>query len=258
MILALDLDGTLLRTDKTISERTGRALDEVQSRGHRIIIATARPPRSTEQLLGERVPEAPRVYYSGSLVTLHGKRIRDRTIPIPDAQAILSTFASSVPEGVPIYYEIDDRLYANQPLDPGPGVTAHDIVDLTAPLRRAPVKIVLDITRIDDPYPILDNLPESVRYVIADGVIAMITCSDVNKASGIEVILEHWGESFDQVIAIGDDLSDLDMIERAAIGIAMINGHDKIKAIADRIAPSNDEDGVAFLVEQMIEEGLLA
>ncbi len=259
MIIAFDLDGTLLRSDKTISERTDRALDTVQRRGHRVVVATARPPRTTEELLGNRLPQAPRIYYTGALVVVDGNRIHDRTIPVATAQHILTTLATRAPVGAPISYEIDDHLYANQPLTPYHGMPLeHTVVDLAAPLDGSPVKIILDLTRIDDPKPILAGLPDEVRCVVADGVIAMIMARDVNKAAGIGIVLDVWAESFDNVIAIGDDLSDRDMIERAAVGIAMENGHEEIKAVADRIALANDDDGVAIILEQMIEEGLLA
>ena len=259
MILALDLDGTLLRSDKTISAQTDRALSEVQRRGHRIIIATARPPRTTEQLLGNRLPDAPRVYYTGALVTINGEQVHHQTIPIATAQSIINTLATRAPDSAPISYEIDDHLYANQPLAPYHGMPlVHSLVDLSNPLDRSPVKIIVDLTQIANPEAILADLPNDVKCVVADGVIAMIMSQNVSKATGVGIVLDRWSATFDQVIAIGDDLSDLDMIERAAIGIAMANGHEKIKAIADRMAPSNDEDGVATILDQMIDEGLLA
>lgn len=259
MIIALDLDGTLLRTDKSISQRSDQALDEVQQRGHRIIIATARPPRTTEQLLGSRLPDSPRVYYSGAWVTINGTRVHDQTIPIPIARSILDTLSSCTPDGTPISFEVEDHLYTNRRLEPYHGMPLiHTVVDLEAPLDRPPVKIICNLTHIDDPDSILADLPDDVRCVVADGVIAMIMAQDVSKAAGIDIVLNHWGETFAHVIAIGDDLSDKDMIEQAAIGIAMENGHDTIRSIADRIAPGNDEDGVAIIIEQMVEEGLLA
>jgi len=259
MILALDLDGTLLRTDKTISSRTDRALEEVLSRGHRAIVATARPPRTTEQLLGHRLPGAPRVYYSGALVRIEDGYPHNRTIPIEIARDIIDTFDDRAPAGSPISYEMDDHLYANQRLAPYNGMPdAHTVVDLAEPLPGPPVKIILDLSRIDDPGPILADLPDDVRCVIADGVIAMIMHRDVSKAHGIGIVLDHWKEPFDRVIAIGDDLSDREMIQSAGVGVAMDNGHDDIKAISDRTAPPNDRDGVAVILEQMIDEGVLA
>ena len=259
MIIALDLDGTLLRSDKTVSTRTDLALEKVQKHGHRFIIATARPPRTADQLVGSRLPDAPRVYYSGAMVRIGSEQVYNQTIPIAAAQSILRTLASIAPTDTPISYEIDDHLYANQPLTAYHGMPqVHSLVDLLAPLERPPVKIIIDLTHIDDPEPLLAELPNDVKCVVADGVIAMIMSHKVSKAAGIGIVLDRWSTAFDQVAAIGDDLSDQDMIEQAAIGIAMENGHEKIKAIADRIAPGNDEDGVAIILEQMIEEGLLA
>lgn len=258
MILALDLDGTLLRTDKTISPRTDRALDDVQRRGHRIVVATARPPRTTEQLLDGRVSKAPRVYYTGAIVAIDNKRVHYRTIDCSVAQSILNLLNALTPNGTPIFYEIDDHLFTNRRMAPHQGIPVDQtVVDLDLPLTGSPVKIVVDLRQLSDTS-FLAELPSSVRHVVADGAIAMIMPHDVSKAAGVSVVLDRWSATFDHVIAIGDDLSDMDLIEQASLGVAMDNGHPDVKAMADRIAPTNDDDGVAMMLEQLIEEGLLA
>ncbi len=247
--LALDLDGTLLRSDKSISPRTRSALQSAESQGYIPIIATARPPRSTATLLDGFLPSAPRIYYSGSRICIGNECILNRTIPIEAARATVDLLLSRSPQST-ISVEIDDRLFSNHPHKLAlPG----DVTDLHRILDRDPVKIMLDLTLPDLPQDILSDLPPAVRYVISDGgSLAQIMNASVSKSDAVRRVVEREGADLSAVIAFGDDTNDIEMIRDTGIGVAMANAVDSVKSAADHITASNDEDGVALAIEELL------
>jgi len=90
--IALDLDGTLLHTDKSISARTRSAVQSAIEKGYQPIIATARPPRGAAILLDGFLSDAPAVYYSGALIVVGGDQILKQTIPCKAALEIVNYF----------------------------------------------------------------------------------------------------------------------------------------------------------------------
>ena len=112
--IALDLDGTLLQTDKSISTRTRSAVLAAEALGYLPIIATARPPRSAAALLDGFLPDAPRIYYSGARILIGDNCIFNCTIPCPSALEIVNTFMDRAPRAT-VSVEIDDRFFATHP-----------------------------------------------------------------------------------------------------------------------------------------------
>ena len=251
--LAIDLDGTLLRTDKSISPRARNAIQQAEARGLQPIIATARPPRTAESFLKDFLTDAPRIYYSGARIHVNGNLIRNRTIPIQTALSIIETFEDATPDAR-ISLEIDDRLYANYRHHLA---NPEDVLDLRRILDREPINIMLNMTTPDLPKGILDLLPNDVRCVVSDaGTLAQIMNTDVSKSAAVERIVAERGGAMSQVLAFGDDTNDIDLIKNAGIGVALSNAVDLVKDVADHITVSNDEDGVAVVIETLLETGL--
>ena len=73
-----------------------------------------------------------------------------------------------------------------------------------------------------------------------------------SKAAALHWLLERWGLSLDEVIAFGDDVNDVEMVAEAGLGVAMANAVPEVKAVADRITTTNDEDGVAAVLEEFL------
>ncbi len=79
-----------------------------------------------------------------------------------------------------------------------------------------------------------------------------VTVADAIKSEGVKLLCEHYGVDNSKVIAMGDQMNDVDMIMKAGFGIAMGNAHDKIKDVAKYVTVSNDEDGVAKALEKFV------
>ena len=247
--IALDLDNTLLRSDGSVSPRNVDAVEKARSGGIQPIVATARPPRKTAELLGGFLSDDPAITYSGARVRIDGQLIHEQTIELPSAQLIVERLVKRAP-GARISVEIDDRLYSTLP---HPAARPEDIVDVRKVLDREPVKIMLGMTHDGIPDDILEDLPSDVRCVLSDGGgLAQIMHADVSKSGGVRRVVEELGGELENVIAFGDDINDLEMIRDCGIGVAMDNAVDPVKAVADRVTLSNDEDGVAVVLEELL------
>jgi hydroxymethylpyrimidine pyrophosphatase-like HAD family hydrolase len=89
----------------------------------------------------------------------------------------------------------------------------------------------------------------SPRYA---GFMCEIAPFGVSKWTGVYRLAEEWGIRPDEICAVGDDVNDIPMIQAAGLGIAMSNALDEVKAAADRIAPTNDEDGLVQVVDWLL------
>ena len=99
----------------------------------------------------------------------------------------------------------------------------------------------------------LPALPAGCKVQVTDqGSRANILAPTVSKSHALQFVLEQRGLDFGQVMAFGDDISDMDMLVQSAIGVAMANAVAEILAIADRVTASNDEDGVALVLEELV------
>jgi hydroxymethylpyrimidine pyrophosphatase-like HAD family hydrolase len=107
--------------------------------------------------------------------------------------------------------------------------------------------------KTDLPPDILSHLPDDVRHLVSDaGTLAQISHADISKSDPIRRIVETQGYDLTSVIAFGDDTNDAEMIRDAGIGIAMANAIDPVKSVADHITLSNDKDGVAIVIEELL------
>jgi hypothetical protein len=102
------------------------------------------------------------------------------------------------------------------------------------------------------------NLPESLYVHVLrsprySGYMCEIVPCGVNKWSGVNWLAAQWGIRAEEICAAGDDVNDIPMIQSAGLGVAMGNALDEVKAAADRVAPSHDEDGLVQVVDWLLE-----
>ncbi len=252
MILALDLDDTLLRTDKTIGERTVLALRRWLEAGHELIVATGRPPRWIDSVLPAELQSVPRIVYNGAQVIIEGKVIYRNEITPADVRAVLEWTAASRPHWH-IGLEIDDVLYLNRA---GGKTDARLVEDLLSMCDQPAAKIIfLFAEEREDMAPLLAALPVTTRALITPKFSMVQLCgSTTDKADALGHLLEQRGLTFDALAAIGDDINDSEMLRRARIGIAMGNALDEVKAAADWITDAANDDGVAAAIERLLQE----
>lgn len=259
-MLVLDIDGTLLRPDRTISSRVRdavRAAAEIMP----VVLATARPPRSVRAIAAELELTTPQVNYNGALIWDAQKAQAIDHVPLSASlcgQIIAQTralFAHSV-----LGIEHLDRWYTDRVDERFTTETGK----LFPPDFIQPVETLLSLgaTKLMfhcDPHEI-DALraalePEfrgEVSFIRTDPDLLQMMNGSTSKWIGIRRLASRLGVETSDILSIGDNENDREMIRESGFGVAMANGTPAAKAVAKWIAPSNIDDGVAEAIERFI------
>lgn len=249
-VLALDLDDTLLRSDKSVSAANLAAIERWLGCGHTIVIATGRPPRSVPPVLPELLRHAPRIVYNGAQAIVEDKVIYARPLSSDDVRQMLE-WAHFSGERWYIGLEIDDTLYVNREFaKPG----HFEVADLMQLWERPAYKMIFFFPEgRGDIEPLLAAVPPTMRSLVTPKFdIVQLCAGNANKATALDFLLGQQGLSMDAAIAIGDDINDIEMVQRSGVGIAVANALPEVKAVADWIAPDNDADGVAVAIHRLL------
>ncbi len=260
--VVLDLDGILLRDDKSVSARTRVALQRCAEAGILLVLATARPPRATQLVLRDVPWFAYAVPYNGTLI-IGRTRPLERHLPIPweTGQRLTAWIATRAPTSH-VSYEVKDTWYVTT--DDGAawadgsrlGAYAPQPVQVDARMLEGvhPTKILVR------DYPAWPELAEAFRdtvHVLATdgGTLVQIMHRDASKEAAVAGILEAEGVAPRAVLVCGDDANDLGLFQLCGFPVAMANAIPALKARAAVITASNNDDGVARVLEQFVLTG---
>ena len=241
-----DLDRTLLRTDKSISEYTCAVLKRCRERGMLLMAATARPERSVltyQKQIG-----------FDALTTLNGARIilPDRVlengIAPCSAEAILQKVIG-IPDVV-LSMETGERFFSNIPMPEWNATVFEGFPAL--PTESAIYKILL--SREGEPIqPQVERaLTQDTYMTVAEGKLIQVMSTAATKWNGIRAMLGAAGIHSREAVYFGDDYDDIESIKNCGIGVAVSNAIDEVLAVADIVAESNDMDGVAHYIERRL------
>ena len=252
-LIVLDLDGTTLRNDKTVSENTINTLLDVRDRGNTILFATARPPRDAYKYVPEPLRNNPIICYNGAAVVSSNNLdvIYEKQIAKNDVIKILDICENFGYNQLSI--EVNDTLYSNFDTTPFFGNAKNEIKDLRQMEYKSVYKVIICSEKpIDEK--ILKLFPQTVKGVITDKkTLCQIMNAESSKWIAINSLVDKMGIKKENIIAFGDDVNDLEMIKNAGIGVAMGNAEEQLKVIANYITDSNVNDGVAkFLKENVL------
>ncbi|MFE1584482.1 HAD family hydrolase [Streptomyces sp. NPDC058737] len=257
-LIATDLDGTLLRGDDTISQRTRDALAAATAAGAAHIVVTGRAVPWTRHILDDLGYEGLAVCGQGAQV-YHAGEHRLLTSVTLDRQLAGVALAKIEAETGPLYLAASrDGLDGDVLVGPGyevggdlPALPLTDASDLwSAPLN----KIYIQHPTLSD-----DELAEVARQAAGGfvtvtmagaGVVELLPLG-LSKATGLSLAARRLGLKAADTIAFGDMPNDVPMFGWAARGVAMANAHEELKAVADEVTSSNDEDGIAVVLERL-------
>ncbi|MFF9895832.1 MULTISPECIES: HAD family hydrolase [Streptomyces] len=259
-LIATDLDGTLLRGDDTVSDRSRRALAAASEGGARHLVVTGRPAPRVRPLFDD-------LGYDGLAVCGQGAQLYDAgadrmvwsvTLDRELAEVALGKIEAEVGE---VFAAVDqDGVEGLTLIEPG-----YEMPHPTLPAVRVPGRDVLweePISKVLLRHPTLadDELAGVARAVV--GSLATVTMSGpgtvelqpcgVTKATGLALAAERLGLCAADTIAFGDMPNDIPMFAWAAHGVAMANAHHELKRRADELTLSNEEDGIAVVLERML------
>ncbi|MCP8968283.1 Cof-type HAD-IIB family hydrolase [Ectobacillus ponti] len=262
-LIAVDLDGTLLTDQKTISERTKNTIARARQLGHHVVISTGRPYRASYMYYQEMGLDTPIINFNGAYIhhpldpswgTYH------TPLELETAHTIIRACADFGVKN--IYAEVIDDVYVRE-IDEGmrhifqfgsPKVYTGDLLHL---LEDAPTCLLIDAHEheVESIRAHLTDVHAEVidhRRWAAPWHIVEIVKSGMNKAVGLQRVADFYGIPQERVVAFGDEDNDFEMIEFAGHGIAMGNGIDELKRRANAVTLSNQDDGVAVYLENLL------
>ena len=241
-MIVTDLDGTLLRNDKTISDFTGDTIASLRANGVKFVIATARPVRSVKDFLPFLDFDAG-IYHNGAVICENGAVIAECGIEEP--LCIVHRIMADNP-GIHISVEANDVLYANFDVSSIWGkaefVYTKDFAELK---ERVADKIIVEAFSLEEMKRFEKYLPENLYLQLSENRIAMIMNKRAAKSNAISVLAEKMGICMEEVVAFGDDYNDMDMLELCGKGVAVGNALEAVKDVADEVCGTNEEDGLA-------------
>ena len=261
-IIALDLDGTLVKGAQGIRPRVRRAIEDARTAEIEITIATGRMFQSARRFAADLQITLPIICYQGALVRnpVTGATHHHQALPTGPAQAAVE-FARR--RGLHVNAYIDDQLYMEADTPEGRFYAASSDVpitfvhDLAAAVTAGSTKLVfvMDEDRVLDAIADMDGrFGPTVQATRSHPRFAESVRRDVNKGRALARVAAAANVSPAQTMGIGDNLNDLDLVRAAGIGVAMGDGDPRVLAAADWITGRYEDDGVAQAIERLLNE----
>jgi len=257
-LIAIDLDDTLLRNDLTISHRAKKAIQAAIDTGTLVTFATGRMYRSALPYALDLGLDLPLITYQGALVKYaDGRQVYHRPVDLTIAQEIIE-FAK--PSGLHINAYIDDELYMEAATHWGKQYAAIakapiHYIDLPTGLKQDLTKILFigESDELDEMAQRLrERFVEAINVTKSKDIFLEISHPKATKGNALKELTEALDINREQVIAIGDNMNDFDMVKYAGCGVAVGNAVEALKEVADLVAKSNDDDGVAEVIEKLV------
>lgn len=264
-LVAIDLDGTLLNEEKRISDRNKEALRKAKEQGVKIVLCTGRPLAAMAHYLEELmlVEEGDfSITFNGGLVQKNdtGTIIEKKVMEVSDIKALYQLAAQlelpldvlsdgtvlqlpTAPEKQSLYNVLNNLLEFQ----------AAELEMITEDMILNKAVIAYDQSVLD---PKIKEIPahfhEKYEIIKTRSMLLEFMPKGVTKAYGISLLAADLGILPEEVMAIGDEENDLPMVEYAGMGVAMDNAVDAVKEVANYITSSNEEDGVAEVIEKFV------
>ena len=273
-LLAIDIDGTLVNSRDELTPATRAALERAGAAGIHVVLATGRRYSHALPIVRQLESDVPLITASGALVkspidhrTLYQAQfepqvLRDvvKTVDRAGFDPVLcgDTFAEGfdfyhapnaarTPEL--IYYFAKNpgraRVWETLLTEPPPGIFGGFVVGTLEQMQDLEM-----LLREKMPGKLHTHVLHPPRY---KGFFVEISPAGVTKWSAVKRLAAQWGIAESEICAVGDDVNDIPMILAAGLGVAMGNAQPSVKAAADRIAPTHDEDGIVQVVEWAME-----
>jgi Cof subfamily protein (haloacid dehalogenase superfamily) len=284
-ILAVDMDGTLLNSEKQITDYNLKAIEKLKTAGIKFVICSGRVPVGLRHYMNKVSKGQPVICSNGGLVLDEDNEhvIYSKTMTYNDALSVIDFLREN---GDPYYHFYHSGIMCTEKFE----LAAADYYKFC---KNVPKEEKLEIRILPDSKVYLEQLKEQLKanpskdidwqlkldfrkFVVVnnnlDALDAMqeklkkynnlevtksernnleIMSAGINKGLGLEILAKHYGYSLEECVAVGNDENDLSMIRAAGLGVAMKNSADKIKNSADYITEKdNNNDGIAEVIEK--------
>ncbi len=266
-LLVLDIDGTIAGESNEISNQVIEAIKSTQAKGIQVAIATGRMYCSALRYHTQIASNLPLIAYQGAWIQdPTSKKIHQRlSIPRAITLELLDYFEQSeLRKLLSVHFYINDQLYVRELTEETQiygqrsGITPIPVGDLRSCLTNEPTKILALCPDTE----VIDKLLENLRLqytakqlYLTKSVATFFeaTHPSVNKGAAVRYVAEELlGLDRTNVMAIGDNFNDVEMLQYAGIGVAMGNAPVQVQAVAAWVAPSVEKDGVATAIEEFL------
>jgi len=255
-LVAIDLDGTLLRQDGAICFQAAQAIHTAMELGVRVVLATGRAPRGVRRVYEALGLDTVQICQNGALVhDPHGDQAMFHE-PLPGelARRVIE-IARGVAPDIAMAVEVYDRCYTDRPngdLRKQPSIVEGRVPDMVGALGEvlnAPVTKVMACGEPDRlggiQMALQRQLGVQVAFSCSHLKLLQVVNGNVDKRAALERVCDYYGIEQSRTMAIGDAPNDLGMIQWAGLGVAMKNGWSQVRCGAHFIVGSNDDAGVA-------------
>ena len=263
-LIAIDMDGTLLLPDHTISPAVKNAIAAARARGVNVVLTTGRPYAGVHNYLKELHMEQPgdycilitaRWYRRPLMVTPWRKPLSAMTTTVSWKNSLAKSVLISTPWTAPRCTPPTEISATTRCMN----LSLPPFRWCSAKRKNGPNTQFLKVMMIDEPA-ILDQaiarIPQEVKrkYTVLKSAPYFLEILDkrVNKGTGVKSLADVLGIKPEEIMAIGDQENDIAMIEYAGVGVAMDNAIPSVKEVANFVTKSNLEDGVAFAIEKYV------
>jgi 5-amino-6-(5-phospho-D-ribitylamino)uracil phosphatase len=252
-LVAIDLDGTLLNDSKKVSDQTADALRCLPARDVKVVIASARPPRSVRQIYQLLNLDTLQINYNGALIWNEPAKQAVFHSPLPGALvAEMVDVARDWFDDVIVSCEVMDRWFTDRDDDTHTTETGRMFKpDVIAPLETFITNDTTKLMFLAEPKVINELEPllyktfgDQVQIVQTDDNLLQIMSPRGGKSTALQWVADHYGIAMQHVMAIGDAPNDVGMLQLAGVAVAMDNARPVVKEVADWIAPNNNDHGV--------------
>jgi Cof subfamily protein (haloacid dehalogenase superfamily) len=246
-MIVTDLDGTLFRSDKTISDYSKSVIARCQAKRVQFVAATAR----MKLLVDHFIPDIPldgTICHNGAVVYYHGREIASCRINAAAVRRTLDNIRRINPDAK-LAVQANNTFYTNFDaafMTKTSVMKQYDITELPN-LDAEKINVLVSSPAEAAAYaPLLDD---GLYIVCSENTFGMIMRKEATKSNGIRAIAEASGIPVSDIAVFGDDYNDIDMLKTCGYAIAVKNAIGEVKAIADDICEDNDHDGVAKWLE---------
>ena len=259
-LLVSDVDGTLVDHNKEITPATVAAVKRLRAAGLDFTLISARPMSGLRPLLDTLSLDGDVAAFNGGIIFRRdGTIVSHATIPGDVARGVMAVAAGAK---VDTWVFADDRWYASDA--DGPHTASERRASAQEPVTVDDFDALLEradkITFVSDDEPALRALYERVHGAFGDrATVAQsqtyyldVTATTANKGDGVATLAKALGVELSDTAVIGDQANDLPMLTRAGLPIAMGNAPDRVKAAAQEITRTNNEDGVAHAIDTIV------
>lgn len=251
-MVVLDLDGTLLRNDKTVSQETIDTLLKFKRANNKILFATARPPRDAYKYVPEILRDNPIICYNGACMISNQEILYKKELTKKDTLEIIEIAKKMGYNQICI--EINDKLYSNFDTSEFFENTPNQKVDFVKLKFETAYKVMICSKKIISQN-LVNSLPDPCKGIITDnGELCQIMNCEASKWASVKQLGKKLGININDIIAFGDDYNDLEMIKNVGTGIAMGNAEESVKKAADFVTNTNMNDGIANYIKENILE----